>query len=345
MDRPIILLRLPESPLAGRVAACLERAGRVARIGSLDAPLEGEAVTVRAGCVSWQGHELLDAGAIWVESPLFPWPQSLPCPDARADRLAHERWVTRQREARALAASALLCAAEARPVVNHPGSAHLAASPMIALDRLQDRGLPVLPWRLGRAPAGAGGDAATPPDAAIVLDAAGRDRWHAPARPPAGDEALILDGCEGPVETLLVVGRRVAARRTYAAAAAWSRGEPSGGSARRPMAEVGGGSAQSAEDELAAALAIDAASALGLDIAAVTLQRDGLIFCEAAPDLRAWDDWAPDRLAAAIADLLPARAAAAAAADAPRTTGGARFESQDAPDRRSSSSTPKGAAS
>ena len=62
MKRTIVLLHLPGSSLARRIAACLEEAGRVDRLGSLDAPLDGGAVSVKADAVTWQGAELLEAG-------------------------------------------------------------------------------------------------------------------------------------------------------------------------------------------------------------------------------------------------------------------------------------------
>lgn len=292
MERPIILLQLPGSPLAGRIARRLGEAGVATRLGCLDAPLSGAAVTVRAGGVSWEGAELLEAGAVWVEAPLFPWPQSLPPPDPPPAGLTPQDWAVRQREARALAGAALFCAAEARPVVNHPLSAHLAASPAIALDRLARAGLPVHPWRLG----------AAAPGTAPALDAAGRDRWHAPSRPPAGATALMPAPFAGPVESLLVVGGRLAARSVFADAAAWARGE-----AHPALAAA-------AADPAARDLAAGAASALALDLAAVSLHAGAVLLCEAAPDLAAWDEAAAGAVAAAIAELLLTRASAPALA-------------------------------
>jgi hypothetical protein len=283
--------------------AALEREGLRAADLCLDAPLEGKPVTIRPGAVVWEGVDLLGAGALLLEAPVYSWPQPLRLHDAPADPQARARHFTADREARALALSAIFAAAEIRPVVNPPGAGTLAASPAVALDRLEAEKAPVHPWRLGPAPAGAGG-----PGGPVVLDAAGRDRWHRPSRPPEGEPALILEPVEGEVLSLLVAGGRIAGGARFGDAAAWAHGEISAGGAADAAGPVDAGAVPAA----AASLAAGAARRLGLHVAAVALAgaaaEPRILFVEAGPDLSRWDLRLGGRACDAIAALIAALA-------------------------------------
>ncbi len=192
-----MLLGRRGSPLCDRLAACLEGRGVRAAVSTLDAPRAGRPVTVDGAGVRWDGLDLTAARTLFLESPLFPWPQPLRDPgtglvDPAADAA--------EREARSLVVSAVLAAAESVRTVNPPRAAHLAASPALALDALAAAGVAVQPWRL----------AATPADAeradVLVFDAAGRDYWHAPSEPAPGDPALLVERPAVSALTYLVLG-------------------------------------------------------------------------------------------------------------------------------------------
>jgi hypothetical protein len=277
MTRPVALLACPDSPLAAQLAARLAESGVPAWTLDLDAPLNGEPVTVRDAAVRWQGHDLLTAGALWCEWPVFPWPQPLlpPCELPDAENFA--RWRHYQREARALAVSALAIAAAAVPTLNPPAAAHLALGPTVALDRLAAAGLPVHPWRVTAAPAEAG---------EVATDATGADRWHRPIAWPDGAPRLLHAPLAGPAIAVLLVGAEVVA------AGGWPA----------PSAECADAA------PAAVALARRAAEALALEIALVAVAADGtaVLRVDAAPDLSKWDETA---VAAALARRLAALAA------------------------------------
>ena len=256
------------------------------RLASLDAPLLGLPVTVRAGTVVWEGTDLERAAAVFVERPVFPWPQPQQVLTA-ASGVVSSRAESGDREARSLVLSALLAASQSVRIVNPPSCCHIAASPAIALERLRARGFAVHPWRLAPTPENTGG--------LIVIDAAGRDRWHAPATPAPGDPSLVCEPPEGEVHTLLVAGDAVAGGVAHEAASAWAAG-------------IAGATAHLAGIEVESDLACAAAKALDLDFCAVTLAITGvaptILMIEAGVDFLAWDDALGGRLAPCIATHL-----------------------------------------
>ncbi len=282
MPAPIALLTLSSSPLGESLLSHLGSRGRVL---SLDAPFHGGAVTIREGWVSWGGLNLVDAGAILVERPEIAWPQPLYLDGLPEDPAAQPAFFAAEREVRSLILSALTAASEYRPVVNHPRAAHQAASPATALDLAAHAGVPVHPWRLAPRP---------PTDLAstMVLDSVGRDRWHDPASPREGEPALLLEELHGPVEVMLILGGRVAARLRHENPSGWAE------DAFRAPAPAG------PPDAPAADIARRAAAAAGLEFAAVSVAAasDGprLLYLDAAPDLVAWSR--------ADASVLPALA-------------------------------------
>lgn len=283
--KPVVLLGIPGSPFVGQVARCLGAGGVRYLALSIDAPLEGRPVTVSAKGVYWEGADLLAAGVIFVERLVFPWPQvGIPPKESRRVEES-KKWVNRRREAMSLAWSAVLAAAEVVPVVNPPPANHLAVSPAVALDRLAGSGVRVHPWRLEPARSAVSAGPSTGPGAPrsadasaldTIIDASGRDRWHDPGSPRAGESAIVFGPLEGQVVKHLVVGGEV----------------------------VAGG----ALDPEAAQLAIDAASSLELDFAAVWVcagaRRPAVLLCEAGPDLASWNRALEGRVAPALAGHL-----------------------------------------
>lgn len=274
MTRGIVLLELTGSPFGPALGAALARRGALVRRVALDAPLAGRPVTIAPGRIAWDGADLLAARALFVETPLFPWPQA-----PLAAREFPSLSPAAEREARALALSALLAAAARVRCVNPPAARHLAAAPALALDLLGAAGVPVAPWRI--APAPADEDA---PDGWIVGDVAGRVRWHEPGRPAPGEPALLARP-DGPLAELLVCGAGVVAARR--------EGEPIEPSA--VPAAVG-------------ALACRAARELELPVAEVVVAcaPDGpcVLRLEAGPDLAAWDAASGGRVAEVLAGVL-----------------------------------------
>ncbi|MCK9995480.1 MAG: hypothetical protein KAH56_04275 [Candidatus Krumholzibacteria bacterium] len=177
----------------------------------LDATLEGEPVTVNEAGAIWQGCALHEAPAIWLEMPVFPWPQALPPPFPIPDTENFRRWHTYQRESRALASSALALAADHVPIMNHPASSHLAVAPTVALDLLGSAGLPIQPWSLG-----------SPPETGeLILDATGRDRWHPAEALPDTAPRLGFAAVDGPVYEMLVIGDKIAGTFLWNDGPAW----------------------------------------------------------------------------------------------------------------------------
>lgn len=228
----------------------------------------------------WEGVDLLRARAIVVETPVFLWPQ----PSQTGDEGRAER------EARALVQSAILTAAEHRPVINTPGSAFLAHSPAVALDELVAGGIPVVPWRLGPAPS----QSSRP--GTLVLDAVGRDRWHCPSVPPPGQPALIVDPAPAETWTVLALGGRIAA----AEHAREDRTIPAGICA--DYCVPAGIPAAVAE------LAVRAARHLHLHLASVVAAAPdyspAVVLVEAGPDLEWWNRCMEGTLASCLIDCL-----------------------------------------
>jgi hypothetical protein len=293
MNRPVVLLARAESLLAASVAELLTANNFPTLILDIDAPVNGEPVTVRDDHVRWQGHDLGAAAALWIEDPIFPWPQMIPSPCPLPDVANFERWRHYQREARALAVAALAAAGATAPVLNPVGSAHLAVSLTAALDHLAAAAVPVHPWRVT-------GGAIAPDE--LAVDAVGSDRWHRPAAVPAGSARLCFAPVPGTVTELLLIGGDVAATRRWAQAADWAwcpaRTEPTVATeAAAPLAELGRRCAAALELEILQVACVENATG------------PAVLRADAAPDLAAWDAQAAGAVAAALARRLAALAA------------------------------------
>lgn len=286
MDGRIVLLGIPGSPVAEAIAAQLAGMGREGVVRDLLAPLAGRPVTVADGRVTWEGVELTAAAALFVEAPVFPWPQPWRLAELAPGGRPSRELVAAEREGRSLLASALLAAAAAVPAVVPPGTAHEAVVPALPLVSAARAGLPVAPWTLEPRPA-------EPPPGILVADAAGRDLVHVPARPPDPGEPALLVRAGGETVTLLVAGHTVlAACRT-----------------REPVLPPDPREASAMEpDALPAAVRELATAAAGrLPLAAVTLTTGGgprVAFVEAAPDLAAWHTARGGAIASGVARLL-----------------------------------------
>lgn len=297
MEKSIALIGIPGSRFTDEVAAHLGDSRISRHILSMDAPLEGKPVTTAAGTLVWEGVELTQCEAIFIERSIFSWPQTRIPPEGLD--LSYKQWSVFQREAAALSISALLVAGDRVPVVNPPKAAQMAASPSIALDRLVGRGLPVNRWELGPAPPreGSGGG--------IVLDSCGRERWHNPGRPGEGGHALILEPFQGEAVVFLVVGGRCVGALRFPDGESWARWCDSSdvGETARPELVADPESLPGAAD-----LARRTAEALGLGFAAVSIgsgsARPSVLLCEVSPDLAAWDGLLEGCAAAAMAEHL-----------------------------------------
>ncbi len=310
MDRPVVLLARPESLLAEHVAGILTAGGLSTLILDIDAPINGEPVTVRDDHVCWQGHDLAAAAAIWLEEPVFPWPQMVPPPCPLPDVANFQRWRHYQREARSLAVAAMSVAGASVPVLNPVGTFHLAVAPTVALDRLAAAGLPVHQWRV---------TCSTPSPGELTIDAVGHDRWHRPTAVPAGSPRLCFAPAAGAVMELLLIGGDVAAARHWTQAADWTR------SNERPQAATLARFVESTEVSAPlVALGRRCAAVLELEILQVACLEGGqepavlpaVLLADAAPDLAAWDVPAAGHKAAAqdvVAIAIARRLAALAA--------------------------------
>jgi len=238
-----------------------------------------------------------------------------------------ERGVVFQREALSLIVSAVRIAGEARRMINRPDASHLAISPSIALDLLSRRGIQVHPWRLAAYAHG------LPAEAGFAVDASGADRRHSPTIPRTGEPALIYEPFPEEVVTFLVVGKRSAGALVYRDGAQWAErarlklgGDPpvsaimeaGGVPPAKDGIDAGGGHPRLVdspgsfpEEET---LAVRAAGALELDVAAISVRAGaaapGVLLCEAAPDLAAWNRILQGRLAGALAGRLMSAASA-----------------------------------
>lgn len=287
MNRPVLLFGRPDSSLAPGIAARLQASGLAAHVLAIDAPLDGEPVTVRDDAVTWQGHDLRAAAALWCEDPVFPWPQPLPPPCELPDAANFARWRRYQREARSLAVSALAIACETVPALNPPIAAHLALAPTVLLDALAAAGVPVHPWRV------AAGD---PEPGEAAGDATGTDRWHRPGPAPAGAPRLLHAPLGGAVEAVLLVDGAAVVAGAWPSLAAWAAGGPAA------PADAAGATLETARA---------AARALALPLALVACGDGRVLRVDAAPDLAEWDAMTADgAVAAAIARKLAAMAAA-----------------------------------
>jgi len=288
MKQTYALLRAPGSPFGESLASCLEERGAQGAVLDLEAPFHGEPVTVRPGTVIWQGIDLAGTAAVFVEKPVFAWPQPRRIAGLLRDGEMDRDLVNAEREARSLIASAIPTAGDITRLVNPPVSRHLAASPATTLDRLQEAGVEVHPWRLGLAQDDS--------EERLLLDVVGRDLWHEPERPLPGHFSIEPDRFTGEVLSVLVAGRNLLGGLRYENGLAWDRKEHSATVAAKEVpASV-------------AEMAIDAVETLGLGFSAVSLiekgDRPGLLWFEAGPDLAAWDLSLEGQVATGLADYL-----------------------------------------
>ena len=253
MPRDVIVIGRPESRIDQLLAVHLadEKLG----CRRLDEPVAADdhPLIIDQRRIEWGGVNLLDAAALVVEVPLYPWPQ-----EAGAD--GGERYRARQR--RSLRISALRLAAARLAVINPPArAAELAASPALALLRCARAGLPVVEWRLG-----VEADATVP-----SLDCLGADDGCVP---PPGPERLSFPGLALPVFEILVVGRDAIACREV------TDFDPS---------VVGGAEPRAAVDPALGRVAAEATAGLGLEVAAVRMTSSGrIVLVDAAVDLAGW---------------------------------------------------------
>ena len=288
MKQNYAILRTPGSPFGESLVSRLDERGARGTVLDLDAPLRGEPVTVRPGSVLWQEIDLVNAAAVFVERPVFPWPQPRSIAGLIRDGVPDQDKVGAEREARSLIASAIPAAAVSGRLVNPPVAAHLAASPAIALDRLESAGLAVHPWRLGPAPEDT--------DGRLLLDAVGRDLWHEPQRPLPGQMAIEPDRFSGEVLSVLMAGGIPLGGLRYADGRSWDAGELA---APLTVEEI---------PATVVELTRGAVEASGLGFAAVSViqkgDRPGLLWFDAGPDLAEWDRLLEGRIAAGLADYL-----------------------------------------
>jgi hypothetical protein len=290
--KPVAVFGLPGSSLGERMAERLRSQGRTCHLLSIDAPLQGLPITVLGSEVVWEGVALSEVGCALLEVPVFPWPQPLTALEETAWRRPESG--AAEREARSLLLSALLVASAGTRMVNPPQAFHLAASPAHAFDRIALGGLEVHPWRVEPAPA-------VPHEGRVVLDVAGRDRWHAPRTPAEGEPALVSDRIDGEVLEVLVVGEAVVGARRYAGGEAWAHAEPLD-------VQAGAGPAPACANR-----ALEAAALLELDVASVSFPAahpsPEVLAITAGPDLDAWDRHLEGAVAGSLAAYLASLAA------------------------------------
>jgi hypothetical protein len=324
MGRVIVLLAVPESPLAGEMAAILD-SGEVSHYTcSLDGPIEGKPLTVSPNGVIWEGVDLLRADAIFVERPVFPWPQHELPPERFCRNGNFKQGVVFQREAMSLIVSAVRIAGDARRMINPPGAAHLAISPSIALDRLTRQGLPVHPWCLETYTANVFSNAG------FVIDASGADRRHSPMLPREDEPVIIYEPFSEEVVTVLVVGGRAAGALWYRSCEQWAIQNRLNTSGERQMQNDmdAGADSHRVIDLLEVfpkevELAVRAAAALELDIAAVSI-RAGSSPASVTPESAASADAVPD-------DAIPSSSVPTGAAPTDATSAGATPAGASAP--------------
>lgn len=287
MSAPVALLIVPGSSLGDALGPRIEVRGVACHVLDLDAPLVGKPVTIGPRRLTWEGFDLLSAGALLVEKPVFPWPQPTRIESLSDTRDRQASFVAAEREARSLIVSAIRVAAVRLPVVNPPGACHLAAAPATALDMAERAGIPVTMWRLE--------PMRHAETAVIVLDSVGRDRWHAPTGPAEGDPAIVISAPAGPITTVLITGRQAAVTIRHESAQAWATGNLCDG---RP---------ETARDPVVVEMALRAAEACDLSLAEITvgaLPAPHIFFINPAPDLTAWGLRSGGQALEALADHL-----------------------------------------
>lgn len=284
MSKTVALLLEADSPLAGLLPSAFQSRGYATIALNLQAAFAGKPVTVASDGVLWEGRDLLAVAAVFVERPVYPWPQESLPPDAagKAERDA----VYAARQARSLTISALRCAAEIRPVVNPPAlAAEIAASPAVGLVRLAREGLPVLPWSLRHERPAAG--------ESLLIDPAGRD---IPALPDAGGPVIVSAAASEAPWSVLVLGTTAAAGGSLQEQEPMEIPREIG-----PPEEIPGPIAR---------LAVDATARLGLDLGAVIIggrPDPAVVVVDAAPLLSQWltrDETLAGMLAGTVVERL-----------------------------------------
>ncbi len=290
MSSPIVILAKQGSRFGPALAEAIASRGMRCDVRSIDAALDGAPVTIDDDGVRWEGIDLARARAVFLEAPLYCWPQPSTTVGLSPDPSIRAAQVRRQREASALAISAVRIVATRTRVINRPEAGALAASRPVALAHLEAAGIPVHPWKLIAAPgAGASGT--------FVLDVIGAERWHSPAPPAPGEPCLSLEDLSGEVHGVLVIGGKVAGATRYPSPEAWA--------VRQAGEFAGPGMVPS----VAAEPALAAAAGLDLEVAEVWLGGDtgvrpAVLTIEAGPVLEAWDQPLRGRVAAQLAAHL-----------------------------------------
>lgn len=273
----IVLLRRPGSAWLDRVASATRSEVHVL---DLDAPMHARALTISPERVLWQGFDLTRARTVVLECPWFAWPQANVSVLAAKERLGGER------EARALALSALHVASRHARVVQPLRAGFYATSPLAALDACAAHEVRVRPWTaVASRPTSHDG---------IWLDWVGRDAWTDPCTPAVGEPAWQPRPFDGPVTSVLAIGDSVVGARRFEDARAWSE---------RRSAEV-----CARVDHAARELAFRARRALDVEWLQVDLleSADGaeVLSVDVGPDLAAWDDDLNGAAATTLAQLL-----------------------------------------
>lgn len=246
----------------------------------LDAPMRAGALTISPEGVLWQGFDLTRARTVVLECPWFAWPQANVTVSAAKERLGGER------EARALALSALHVAARHARVVQPLRAAFYATSPLAALGVCAASGVRVRPWSAVAArPASSDG---------IWLDWVGHDAWTDPCPPAVGEPAWQPRPFDGPVTSVLAIGDSIVGARRFENARAWSE---------RRSASV-----CSHVEHAVTELASHARRALDVEWLQVDLlaSADGaeVLSVDVGPDLAAWDDDLNGAAATTLSHLL-----------------------------------------
>lgn len=261
------------SSLGDELASRLRERSVPCRQLSLTAVHEGRAVALVPGKVRWEGASLEESGAVFVDRPVFLWPQPQRIGEYLAEPESMQAKAAAEREASSLLVSALWILADRVPVLPHPRAARFASSPVLALDHLDRQGFPVHAWRVAAA--------SEAQEEERVLDVVGRDLWAKPGIPEGKQPALILRPVQDELVEVLVLGGEVVAHRHPASRGGWPADE---GAETRTDADL-----PVSFTELVRMVT----AALELDVAALTLSRSPdaacVLFVDAGPDLGAWN--------------------------------------------------------
>lgn len=328
------------SAAASRFVPELEQELRRRKIATearpLEAPLQGDPLSLGAGIggsvrVHWMGLELDRASVVFVETPVYPWPQIQlqspqrqlqtippsgdpnppnrsawkPAQEVSFESLDRTTLATIDRESRSLLLSALRTAAlKARvtnPVQTHEG----AASPGIFLSRLHGSGIPVHPWKVQKQPSSETGTPIGKPGS-IAIDLQGRTLGQRPSRPGPGELALVFSRPPQEVESILVVGEEVPGRLQFDSAESWQDYRES--SSASPSLPHKTPEREGANRDPKRERAVAACRWLGLDFAEITFlsgEDDGaLLMVDGSPDFEGWLELSDGRVVESMAATL-----------------------------------------